>query len=80
MCVWAHASACLRTLTSADFSTHVFALAVVTLTDFAVDAGVPRWMARTLSAQALTYKKKAQTVLTTQQSLRDVFHTAPVSY
>lgn len=49
--------ACICTLTSADFSTHVFTLAVVTLTVFAVDAGVPRWMAGTLSTQALTYKK-----------------------
>lgn len=79
MCVRAHVSACVRTLTSADFSTQVFALAVVTLTDFAVDAGVPRWMARTLSAQALTYKKSTDCPHNSE-SLRDVFHMAPVSY
>lgn len=72
-------SACTCTLTSADFSTHVFTLAVVTLAVFALDAGVPRWMAGTLSTQALTYKK-TQIVLTPAQSFRDVFYMSPFSY
>lgn len=60
VCVCLCVYACTCTLTSTDFSTYVFTLAVVTLTVFAVDASVPRWMAGTLSTQALTYKKTKQ--------------------
>lgn len=48
---------CVRSsayVTSADFPADVFALAVVTLAVFSVDAAVPRWVTGTLPTQALT--------------------------
>lgn len=49
---------CVCALTSTDLSTDVLALTVVTLTVFAVDTTVPRWIASTLSTLALTYKNR----------------------
>lgn len=49
---------CVSALTSADLSSDVLALTVITLTVFAMNTTVPRWVASTLSAPALTYKNK----------------------
>lgn len=47
-------------MTSTDLSTDVLALTVVTLTVFAMNTTVPRWVASTLSTLALTSSEAGQ--------------------
>lgn len=54
------ASARTVTVTSTDLSTDVLALTVVTLTVFAINTTVPRWVANTLSTLALTSSEAGQ--------------------
>ena len=58
VCVCVCVCVCLCALTSTDLSVDVLALTVITLTVFAMNPTVPRWVASTLSTQALTYKKR----------------------
>lgn len=47
-------------MTSTDLSTDVLTLTIVTLTVFAMDPAVPRWVANTLSTLALTSSEAGQ--------------------